>query len=101
MTDLTSTQRKHLRAMAHHLKPVVQIGQGGLTPSVLAAVGTALDAHELIKVKFLAFREHKRELAEEIGEASRAQLVGMIGNVGIFYRRHVDADRRQVDLPEG
>lgn len=99
MTDLTSTQRKHLRGLAHHLKPVVQIGQGGVTPRVLDAVRSALDAHELIKVKFLAFREHKQEIATEIGEASGADLVGLIGNIGIFYRPHDDPDRRQVPLP--
>lgn len=98
MTDLTSSQRKHLRGLAHHLQPVVQVGQGGLTPRVLAAVRDALDAHELIKVKFGAFREHKREIATEIGEAAGAGVVGVIGNIGIFYRQQDDPDRRRIPL---
>ena len=48
---LTPTQRRSLRAQAHHLEPVVAIGQGGLTPAIEAEVAAALAAHQLIKVK--------------------------------------------------
>ena len=48
---LTGKQRQHLRALAHHLEPVVQIGHEGPTEAVLAQINEALEAHELIKVK--------------------------------------------------
>jgi len=51
MTEITTEQRKALRAAAHHLNPVASLGQNGLTPSVLNEIDGALKAHELIKVK--------------------------------------------------
>ncbi len=49
--DITKTQQKFLRSKAHHLKPVLWIGQNGLTESVTAEIELALNHHELIKIK--------------------------------------------------
>jgi RNA-binding protein len=48
---LSNLQKRHLRSQAHHLKPVVMIGQHGLKDSILAELDIALDAHELVKVR--------------------------------------------------
>ena len=64
--ELTSAQRKALSAQAHELKPVVIIGQAGVTDGVMGKIAESLKAHELIKIKFNEYKEDKQKLAEEI-----------------------------------
>ena len=99
MQRLTNAQRAHLRRLAHHLKPVVQIGKQGLTSGVQASVDEALNARELIKVKFMDFRDQKQELTDELAAASGSVLVGMIGNIAILYRQQKDPQKRKITLP--
>lgn len=101
MSSLQGYQRKHLRGLAHGLKPVVQIGQKGLTDAVIASVEAALDTHELIKVKFIEHKEkpQKAYFAEIIETRTGAEMVGMIGHTAIFYRRHPEPDQRRIALP--
>jgi RNA-binding protein len=96
---LAGSQRKYLRGLAHGLKPLVQVGKGGVTSALLAAVNRALDEHELIKVKFVDFKEEKKELSEEIGRKTKSERVGMIGNVAVFYRQHADPEKRKIRIP--
>ena len=101
MQLLSSSQSKYLRGLAHSLKPVVLVGQKGVTPSVLESVREALGSHELIKVKFLDFKERgaKTQLADEIERRTGSRRVGLLGHVAIFYRPHPDPDKRKVILP--
>lgn len=101
VTPLTSFQSKHLRGLAHGLKPVVFIGQKGITPSVLESIREALSSHELIKVKFLEFkdRESKAQLTVEIERRTDCCRVGLLGHIAIFYRPHPDPEKRKVTLP--
>ncbi|MBW1924630.1 MAG: ribosome assembly RNA-binding protein YhbY [Deltaproteobacteria bacterium] len=101
MAPLAGFQRKYLRGIAHHMRPVVTIGKEGLSPSVLGAVETALDAHELIKVKFADFKEkeQKHEIASRIETGAHCEVVGMIGHVVLFFRQQPDPERRKVQLP--
>ena len=93
MNSLTSAQRKQLRALAHHLKPVVMVGKQGVTEALLAAVNDALDSHELIKVKFQDFKEDRKALSEQIAQASQSHIAGIIGHVLILYRQQEDEDQ--------
>lgn len=97
---LAGFQKRHLRGLAHHLKPVAHVGQGGITPSVCEGIGEALDARELIKVKLVQFTERRKTFAAELAEAVEADLVGLIGNVAILYREHPDPARREVEVPQ-
>lgn len=99
MNSLEGWQRKYLRGLAHGLKPVIQVGKNGVTPELIKAVDEALQAHELIKVKFVDFKEDKKALSQEIGNQTSSEAVGLIGNIAIFYREHPDKDRRKVTLP--
>lgn len=99
MVELTSRQRKHLRGLAHGLEPAVLVGRAGLTPAVIGSIEQALEANELIKVKLVRFKEQRREIAQEIGRRSSCHLVGLVGNVGIFYREQPDPKRRIIELP--
>ena len=95
---MTSQQRKELRSLAHHLDPVVMIGKAGVTEGVVAATVKALDAHELIKVRFLEFKDEKKGLTEELAAATSSEVAGIIGHVSILYKEHPDADRRKIEL---
>ena len=97
---LSDNQRRHLRGLAHHLKPVVMVGQDGLNPSVLAEVDAALTAHELIKVKVAAAdREERAALVAAIAATAGAELVQSIGHVAALFRRNPKKPR--IALPRG
>ncbi|HEY1014242.1 MAG TPA: ribosome assembly RNA-binding protein YhbY [Herpetosiphonaceae bacterium] len=100
MNELNSGQRQYLKRQAHSLKPVVQIGKLGLTENVIQSIDNALDAHELIKVKFGDFQDQKRELSAELTAATASELVNTVGNIITLYRRHRDADKRVIVLPD-
>lgn len=99
MRRLTNTQKQHLRRLAHDLKPVVQIGKNGLTEQLYAALDHELSAHELIKIKFMDFRDERKALTEELAGVSGSTLVGLIGYVAILYREQADPEKRQIRLP--
>ena len=87
MDELNSAQRKALRARAHHLRPVVMIGDAGLTPEVAREIDANLKSHELIKIRVLGDERDTREaLAAAICEATGAQPVQHIGKVLVVYR---------------
>lgn len=90
MIELTSGQRRKLKSLAHHLDPVVMVGQKGFTDNLVKAVDKALTDHELIKIKFVDFKDEKRNLAAQIVESVSASLVGIIGNIAIIYRENPD-----------
>lgn len=98
METLKGSQRKNLRAQAHHLKSLVMIGAKGVTDQLVGSVNIALNDHELIKVKFGEFKEAKKEISEEIAKATKSELVGLIGNIAIFYRRHPDPEKRKIKI---
>jgi RNA-binding protein len=84
---LTAAQRRNLRALAHHLEPVVQVGHSGVTEGVVAATAEALLAHELIKVR-LHEPEDKHAMAEALASGADAALCGLVGHTAILYRPH-------------
>jgi RNA-binding protein len=86
---LTNPQIRHLRSLAHHLKPVVMIGGKGITDNLLAELKRALEDHELIKVSIAgADKEERRALTEELCQASGATQVQMIGRISVLYRQN-------------
>lgn len=88
---LTPKARQQLKAKAHKLKPVVLIGNKGLTAAVKNEIDIALDDHELIKVRLSTNdREEKIAMAEEICESAKAELVQLIGKIGVIYRKNID-----------
>jgi len=98
---LEGYQRKFLRSLAHRLKPIVFIGQNGLTGAIVKTTDEALNRHELIKFKFNAYKEkvEKKEIIAEIENRTSAQLVGLIGHTAIFYREHSDPEKQKITLP--
>lgn len=83
---MNSADKKKLRAQAHGLKPVIMIGQAGLTAAVLAEIELALDSHELIKVRIRAEREDRKQISEKICTDTGAALIQTIGQIAVIYR---------------
>jgi RNA-binding protein len=81
-----SVKKKKFKSDAHSLKPVVMIGQAGLTAAVLAEIESALDVHELIKVKIRAERDERKAICDEICASTKAELVQSIGQIIVIYR---------------
>ena len=75
------------RGLAHALKPVVLLGQHGLSDAALAEIGLALEHHELIKVRMNA-PEDKKTAAVELAARAEAELCGVIGHTVILFRRN-------------
>ena len=86
MLLLTNAQIRPLKARAQRLKATLKVGKEGLSPQFLAALGEALQHHELVKVKFDQFKEQKKELAPQLAEKSGSYLVTRVGNVAVLYR---------------
>lgn len=101
MTPLTGSQRKYLRGLAHSRKPIVLIGQHGLTDTVLRFINDALDRHELIKIKFNEHKEkdQKQAITARIAEGTASEMVGMVGHTAIFFRYQPDPEKRVIQLP--
>ena len=93
---LTPGERKELRARAHHLDPVVMIGEAGLTESVLAEARRAIEVHELIKIRvFGDDRELRQSMMTQLCEALACAPVQMIGKLLVVYRpRPAEAQSR-------
>lgn len=95
---LTGKQRRHLRALAHELKPIVQIGKDGLDDGLIAAIDRALLDHELVKVKVAeAAGLDRHDAADAIASKTQSEVAQVLGNIVLLYRAHPDDPT--IDLP--
>ncbi|HWS02654.1 MAG TPA: ribosome assembly RNA-binding protein YhbY [Gammaproteobacteria bacterium] len=94
---LTDQQKRHLRGLGHALKPVVILGNAGLTENVLAEIDQALAYHELIKVRInAADREQRTAIIDAICEQTKGDPVQCIGHILLIFRRN--PKKRRVSL---
>lgn len=86
---LSGKQRRHLRALAHDLKPVVQVGKDGIDDGLVAAIAQALTDHELIKVK-VGESAHldRHEAAEDLAKRTSSEVAQVLGNTVLLYKPH-------------
>lgn len=98
MTELTSKQRAHLRSLAHHLKPIVHIGNDGVTQAVLKTIEEAFNTRELLKVKILeGAPDNPRATADRIAESlDGVEVPQTIGRTVVLFRP--DPEDPQIDL---
>jgi RNA-binding protein len=95
---LTGKQKRFLRAKAHHLKPIFQVGKGGVNDNMVKQIVDALEARELIKVSVLQNCEDEREtVAAQLASGAGAELVQMIGNTIVLYKE--SKENKQIILP--
>lgn len=97
--ELTSKQRRWLRGQAHALDALIQVGKGGLSQGLIRQTDEVLGRHELVKVRFLADRDDRREQTEALVAATGAQLAGAIGRVAILFRQQPDPEKRRYKVP--
>jgi RNA-binding protein len=100
MPALTGRQRRHLRSLGHHLDPVVQLGKGGLTDGIVAAIDQALADHELVKIRLgTECPDDKNDVAERIAPAVKGEVAQVLGRTILLYRRHPKEPK--IQLPKG
>jgi len=92
----SNPQIKHLKALAQRLDPILHVGKDGVTGAFLKSADEALALHELVKIKFGAHKEEKRELAPLIAEKTSSFPVMQVGNVVVLYRAHANPAKRKV-----
>lgn len=89
---LTSADRRRLRAEAHALAPVAQVGRHGLSESFVAELDRALLSHELVKVRLRGERTARAAELQEVSSRLECAVVGTVGSVAILYRPAPDED---------
>ena len=95
---LSERQKKFLRGLGHQLKPVLMIGDAGLTEAVLREFTTTIEHHELIKVRVrVSDRKGRDEIISDLCTRGGAALVTRIGNVALLYRRN--EEKPKIRLP--
>ncbi|SDK52816.1 ribosome assembly RNA-binding protein YhbY [Sediminibacillus albus] len=95
---LTGKQKRYLRAQAHHLNPIFQVGKTGVNGNMLVQVSEALEKRELIKISVLQnCMEDRGEVAEQIADGTKAEIVQVIGNVIVLYKE--SQENKQIELP--
>ena len=95
--SLNRGQIKYLKGICHNIKPVVMLGNKGLTETVMAEIEAALDQHELIKLKLRGSREQREQWLASIIKDSKAELVLKIGQVACLFRHNKDEPK--LELP--
>lgn len=88
---LTSSHRQRLRGRAHSLKPIIIIGNHGLTEAVNLEIDRALNDHELLKIRVnAATKEDRQMMIDQICQNHHAELVQTIGHIAVVYRKKID-----------
>lgn len=96
---LDSTEVRRLKGIGHELKPVVTIGNKGLTESVLEELERALNDHELIKIKTPPGTKEERDaFSDDLAAKTGAQLIHSIGRMALLLRRNPNANPKLSNL---
>jgi len=84
---LTNAEKTALKKRIGRLEPIVKVGHAGVTEAFLRSLDEALSAHEVVKIKFAAFKEQKKQLAPEIARQTGSELIARVGHVAVYFRR--------------
>ena len=96
---LRGKQKRQLRALAHHLTPIFQVGKSGVNSEMVQGVRDALEKRELIKISILQNNEDdKHEVAETLAERTGAELVQLIGHTIVLYKQSSKEKYRKIEL---
>lgn len=91
--------RRHLKRIAHHLDPVVLVGDHGVSAALVAETQRALADHELIKVRIhAADRQARAGMAQALAEACDASVIQSIGKVTVLFRKNPEPDPKLSNL---
>src|SRR5450631_980435 len=86
LQPLTNSQIRKFKAAAQLMEPMLKVGKAGLSEGFIRTVSESLAQHELVKMKFVDFKEQKKELAPQLAEKTGSHLVMRVGNVLVLHR---------------
>ncbi|MDB6018613.1 MAG: putative RNA-binding protein containing domain, ribosomal protein [Pedosphaera sp.] len=86
-SELNNAEIRKLKAQAQLLEPMFKVGKAGLSEGFIKSIDEAFAHHELIKVKFVEFKEEKKTLGPALAEKTSSRLIMQVGNVVVLYRR--------------
>ncbi|MCE5256649.1 MAG: YhbY family RNA-binding protein [Spirochaetaceae bacterium] len=95
---LTSKRRSFLSAEAAQLPALMQIGKNGPTEALSAQLELLLNRHELVKLRFVDFKDDRKTIASDLAAATGSELVRIIGNTAIFFRQNPDPEKRHPEF---
>ena len=95
---LSSKQRAALMRLAQTKDCLVSLGRAGASPELAARLAELLAQHELVKLRFVDFKESRRELAADLAARTDSEVVRVIGGVAVFFKASPSPDKHKVDL---
>ena len=96
--SINSSQRQKLKALAHHLKPIINIGKEGLSDGAIYSISENLEKNELIKIKFSHYKDQKNKFSNKITSLTDAVTVSIIGNTLILYKKSESQKNRHIKI---
>jgi len=96
MEELNNAQIRKLKGMAQRMDASLKVGKQGLSDGFIKTLNEELDRHELVKLKFVEFKEQRKELAPQLAEKTQSHLVTLLGNVVVLYRPNPDESKQKI-----
>ena len=96
---MTSRARSYLSSLAAKMADTLILGRDGADPGFTAQLDRHLEAHELVKVRFNDYKGEKIEISTTLAEKTKSEIVRIIGNTAIFFRRNPDPEKRKLEFP--
>jgi len=97
---MNSKTRSYLRSLAQPLSPIVMVGKGGLSESVISTLDNALTDHELVKVRFQGFKDEIKSLSEKLSQETNSELICITGFTSVFFRQEERNPERKIHLED-
>ena len=86
LEPLSNSQLRKFKAAAQQMEPMLKVGKAGLSDGFVRSVDAALTQHELVKIKFVEFKERKKELAPQLADKTTSHIIMRVGNVVVLHR---------------
>ena len=96
MSELTNPQIRKLKALAQRLEPALKVGKNGITDAFIQSTSEALTKHELVKIKFVDFKEEKKELSATLAEKTHSEAIMRVGHVVVLYRQNAEPEKQVI-----
>ncbi len=95
---LDSKQRSRLAGIAQTKSDLVQLGRDGASDALVARLTVLLADHELVKLRFLDHKSDRDALAKVLAERTGSEVVRVIGNTALFWKRNPNPEKRKVEI---
>ena len=100
LKPLSNSEIRRLKAAAQRLDPILKIGKAGLSDGFVQSVNDALSQHELVKIKFVEFKDQKKELAPQLADKTASCLIMRVGNVMVLHRPPAASTQQEDAAPD-